>query len=132
YQNQPGVNAGPLFVFSETLKPSTPYILSFDLKVSQDVVMNYLYLRSGMTTTNIGSMVLKLPNQNLVAGENRVAIPFALSEPSNGIWLATNIAQEVKFELSNLRLHEGTHASHWTPAPEDLGYDSDTLMLSNQ
>jgi len=127
YQNQTGVNAGPLFVFSETLKPSTPYILSFDLKVSQDIVMNYLRLRSGMTTTDIGTNVSSLPNQNLVAGENRVAIPFTLSSSSNGIWLATSIAQEVEFELSNLQLSEGTHATGWTPAPEDVEAEINTV-----
>jgi hypothetical protein len=33
---------------------------------------------------------------------------------------------------SRIKLEKGSTATDWTPAPEDLGYDGDTLMLSNQ
>jgi hypothetical protein len=35
-------------------------------------------------------------------------------------------------ELRNIKVERGSTATHWTPAPEDLGYDVDILMLSNQ
>lgn len=36
-----------------------------------------------------------------------------------------------KTRYYDLKLEKGPTATHWTPAPEDLGYDGDLLMFSN-
>lgn len=101
------------------------YTLSFETKADSPTVSNRIFLNSSLTvygTFNFSTEWTRFSVTFVYNGGNyqdRQIFPHLYPSGSG-----------TKY-VRRFKLEKGSTATDWTPAPEDLGYDGDMLMLSN-
>jgi hypothetical protein len=111
-----GIYAGELYTVP--LKQNQDYTISFDITGDY---YDALGLAVGF---NSGYQVIQVPNDRITRRVS-VTVRLGAGAPINdSVIFYTQSSARMEFDITNIKIEEGTVATDWTPAPEDLASDA--------
>lgn len=112
--NADATSSGAYPPYSADLKAGVTYTLSFMAYADEDTDLNYLYVMSDSENSSFG---ISIP---ITTAPTKYVYTFSLTTAYVDCSIMIGSTSSVPYYIKDLMLEQGTRATDWTPAPEDV------------